>query len=147
MSIDMFSLNKFNKLFCSVFIADWIQFPINWVRSNLIWKQNWDFLTVNRIKASVLNIEILPYALSAKPTEWSNTLRQFVSKLPTNCLSVFDHFVMLCRVKWVNDHITFISISHDCCQPKAIKIIIQGKTFDFLIPSQRKHYNELKLVL
>ena len=30
---------------------------------------------------------------SAKPTKWSNTLRQF--EQPTNCLSVFDHFVGL----------------------------------------------------
>ena len=33
--------------------------------------------------------------LSANPTQWSNTLKQFVGKLPTNCLSVFDHFVRL----------------------------------------------------
>ena len=33
--------------------------------------------------------------LSANPTKWSNTLKQFVGKLPTNCLSVFDHFVIL----------------------------------------------------
>ena len=33
--------------------------------------------------------------LSANPTKWSNTLKQFVGKLPTNCLSVFDHFVEL----------------------------------------------------
>ena len=33
--------------------------------------------------------------LSANPTKWSNTLKQFVSNLPTNCLSVFDHFVKL----------------------------------------------------
>ena len=26
--------------------------------------------------------------LNANPTKWSNTLKQFVSKLPTNCLSV-----------------------------------------------------------
>ena len=31
--------------------------------------------------------------LSANPTKWSNTLKQFVGKLPANCLSVFDHFV------------------------------------------------------
>ena len=30
---------------------------------------------------------------SANPTKWPNTLKQFVGKLPTNCLSVFDHFV------------------------------------------------------
>ena len=33
--------------------------------------------------------------LSANLTKWSNKLNQFVSKLPTNCLSVFDHFVGL----------------------------------------------------
>ena len=33
--------------------------------------------------------------LSASFTKWSNTLKQFVGKLPTNCLSVFDHFVGL----------------------------------------------------
>ena len=29
----------------------------------------------------------------ANPTKWPNTPKQFVARLPTNCLSVFDHFV------------------------------------------------------
>ena len=33
--------------------------------------------------------------LSAKLTTWPNTLKQFVGNLPTNCLSAFDHFVIL----------------------------------------------------
>ena len=33
--------------------------------------------------------------LSANPIKWPNTLKQFVSKLPLNCLSVFGHFVNL----------------------------------------------------
>ena len=33
--------------------------------------------------------------LSAKLTKWLNTLKQFVGNLPTNCLSVFGHFVGL----------------------------------------------------
>ena len=33
--------------------------------------------------------------LSANPEKWSNTLKQFVGSLPTNCLSVFDHFISL----------------------------------------------------
>ena len=33
--------------------------------------------------------------LNANPTNWSNTLKQFVSNLPTNCVGVFDHFVEL----------------------------------------------------
>ena len=32
---------------------------------------------------------------SANPTKWPKTLKQFVSKLPTNCLSVFGHFLNL----------------------------------------------------
>ena len=42
---------------------------------------NWVFFRVN--------------SLSANPKKWSNTLKQFVGNLPTNCLSVFDHFVGL----------------------------------------------------
>ena len=33
--------------------------------------------------------------LRANPIKWPNTLKQFVGKLPTNCLSVFGHFVNL----------------------------------------------------
>ena len=33
--------------------------------------------------------------LSANTIKWPNTLKQFVGKLPTNCLSVFGHFVNL----------------------------------------------------
>ena len=33
--------------------------------------------------------------LNTNPTKWSNTLKQFVGKLPTSYLSVFDHFVFL----------------------------------------------------
>ena len=33
--------------------------------------------------------------LSVNPTKWSNTLKQFVGNLPTNCLSVFYYFVKL----------------------------------------------------
>ena len=29
----------------------------------------------------------------SNPTKWSNTLKQFVDNFPTNCLSVFDHFM------------------------------------------------------
>ena len=38
--------------------------------------------------------------LSANFRTWSNTLKQFVGKLPTDCFSMFDHFVGLgLRVK------------------------------------------------
>ena len=44
-------------------------------------------------KSSFAMVAIDP--LRAKITKWSNTLKQFVGNLPTNCLSVFDHFVGL----------------------------------------------------
>ena len=34
-------------------------------------------------------------SMSANPTKWLNTLKQFVGKLPMNCLRVFDQFVKL----------------------------------------------------
>ena len=42
-----------------------------------------------------MHIVVLLNPLNAKFIKWSNTLKQFVGKLPTNCLSVFDHFVGL----------------------------------------------------
>ena len=33
--------------------------------------------------------------LSGNPTKWSDIIKQFVGNLPTNCLSVFDHFAGL----------------------------------------------------
>ena len=39
--------------------------------------------------------KLLLNPLSANPTKWLNTLKQFVGSLTTNCLSVFDHFVGL----------------------------------------------------
>ena len=45
----------------------------------------------NKTKPNI--IEINP--LTASPTKWSNTLKQFLGNLLTNCLSVFDHFVKL----------------------------------------------------
>ena len=48
--------------------------------------------------------------LSTNITKWSNALKQFVTKLTTNCLSVFDHFVGLalkgltkfCKLIWLS---------------------------------------------
>ena len=45
--------------------------------------------------------------LSANITKSSTTLKQFVGKLPTNCLSVFDHFVGLALKELNVDFETF----------------------------------------
>ena len=39
------------------------------------------------------NLHFNPF--SASFTKWSNTLKQFVGNVPTNCLSMLDHFVIL----------------------------------------------------
>ena len=55
------------------------------------------FLTVQEfysiIKSKHFFVLINPF--SANFTKWSNTLKQFVGNLSTNCLCVFDHFVEL----------------------------------------------------
>ena len=50
-----------------------------------------------RDNLEILTILTIFYCLisSANFTKWSNTLKQFLDKLATNCLSVFDHFVGL----------------------------------------------------
>ena len=56
------------------------------------------FFPVNRVnslqKISFGNASFIN-PLSANATKWTNTLKQFVGKFPTNCLIVFDHFVGL----------------------------------------------------
>ena len=58
-------------------------------------------------------------SLSAKPTKWSNTLKQFVGKFPMNCLSVFDHFVKLV-LKGLSPFLEYeilASVKLKCIQP------------------------------
>ena len=45
-------------------------------------------------KEGILDVMIFN-PLSANPTKWSNTLKQFVGRFSANCLSMFDHFVRL----------------------------------------------------
>ena len=51
----------------------------------------------HQTKSITLNdfLSMVIISLSVNFTKWSNTLKQFVGKLPTNCLSVFDYFVGL----------------------------------------------------
>ena len=57
------------------------------IRNDKIWESsNVKFLGVNIDRGLKFN------PLSANPEKWSNTLKQIVGKLPTICLSVFDHF-------------------------------------------------------
>ena len=47
--------------------------------------------------------------LNANPSKWSNTLKQFVGKLPTNCLSVFDHVVKLTLKGFKQNYLILLS--------------------------------------
>ena len=57
------------------------------LRNNLQIKMK--FLEENKVSYTKLFF----HPLSANPTKWSNTIKQFVTFWPTNSLSVFDHFV------------------------------------------------------
>ena len=52
-------------------------------------------IILDYLKTSVHNLLTITNPFSANFTKWSNTLKQFVRNLPTNCLSVFDQFVGL----------------------------------------------------
>ena len=51
---------------------------------------NWE---TAKYKRNIKIIIVTP--LNTNPTKWSNTFKKFVGFEPTNCLSVFDHFVGL----------------------------------------------------
>ena len=75
----LFSATIFTCSSTNCNIRKWLE---NWL-SSLQSLFHWLFL------ASPLTL------LSSNPTKWSNTLKQFLGKLPTNRLSVFYHFVGL----------------------------------------------------
>ena len=77
--------------------------------------------------------------LIANPTKWSNTLKQFVGKLPTNCLSVFDHFVKLafkglrCSSMLVTSDIGCVSCFRMGCGNIWQHIVLFNPLADFVI--------------
>ena len=62
--------------------------------------------------------------LSANPTKWSNKFKQFVGKLPTNCLSVFDHFVGL-ALKGLNYQSNQPKTNFMCCKKHIAKTLFR----------------------
>ena len=84
------------------------------------------------ISASVMK------GLSANPTKWSNTLKQLIGNLPTNCLSVFDHFEKLAlkglrtnplfKVSVLTELFTIENVTNVIGKPSAIMFL-----FRFLI--------------
>ena len=61
--------------------------------------------------------------LSANFTKWSDKLKQFVGNLPTNCLSVFDHFVGL-ALRGLRTRFYYLHDAEACSMPIKRKIKI-----------------------
>ena len=82
--------------------------------------------------------------LSANFTKWSNTVKQFVGNLPTNCLSVFGHFVGLALkgLKSISDWPLTKLIP--LTEPNYPKNELQQIFFWNQIPVQKKKKNETK---
>ena len=80
----------------------------------------WQILTIN--------------SLNANFTKWSNTLKQFVGNLPTNCLSVLDHFVGL-ALKGLKQLLK-VSLSgnilRNICLENFLQIIIKVSVTEFI---------------
>ena len=63
--------------------------------------------------------------LSANPTKWSNTVKQFLGSLPTNCLSLFDHFVKLAlKGLRVSQNIFCLSLSVCLCLSVCLSVCL-----------------------
>ena len=74
--------------------------------------------------------------LSDNRTKWSNTLKQFAGNLPTNCLSVFDHFMRL-AFKGLNNN-----LKNGClCIHEIIKLIIMKMNMEMKNRSHRYDVN------
>ena len=83
---------------------------------NLLFKinllvKNGNFIAMREICSKFNNV-LNP--LSANPTKRPNTLKQFVGKLPTNCLSVFNHFVQLALKGLTSFRCLYCKLWKDC---------------------------------
>ena len=90
---------------------NWYQIFRNWYLNNILVESKilafWNFTSTSLISWCCLHAFLTSLTfwhvfnpLSANPTKWPNILKQFVGKLPTNSLSVFDYFVKLVLKGW-----------------------------------------------
>ena len=69
--------------------------------------------------------------LSLIPKKWSNTLKELLGKLPTNCLSVFDHFSGLALIGLI------VYLYHICktlsstCRDYSFRKLLSSLLFSF----------------
>ena len=87
----------------------------------------------NDISCHFIELNVNP--LSTIPTKRSNTLKQFVGNLPTNCLNVFDHFVILA----LKELFSAPTLKLEC--EEEWPWYVSGKKFCSSIVSERPHQN------
>ena len=80
----------------------WIKFHgklpsslVNWSYGRRTWVDHTKESNPKLKNQMTLLLQIALNHLTANPTKWSNTIKQFIGKLQTNCLSVLDNFVGL----------------------------------------------------
>ena len=76
-------------------------------------------LTAEKLATEIINQISHVNLLSPTPTKWSNTLKQLVGKLSTNCLSVFGHFMKLVLKglrKFITMQKTILSVKSILCE-------------------------------
>ena len=101
----IFFVIYFKNLCFSIYIKHVASVWIKWFSCNLsvfvflflrsiVWNKQSRRVTKMSISYEHSVAQLQPFnPLSANSTKWSNILKQFVRKLPTNCFSVFDDFV------------------------------------------------------
>ena len=86
-------------------------------------KCEWDFTVLTPFSSHSNLIAIHGFFVENPKncTKWPNTLKQFVGKLPANCLSVSDHFVRL-ALKGLKSGIIFSMTWYECFVENQIRI-------------------------
>ena len=104
------------------------------------WQYDFLAVTIAR-KFSKNNLNIFFKPLSANPTKWPNTLKQFIGKLPTNGLSMFGHFLNLALkgLRSTLNNLNSIVTTEICCtvDDKTVAVPLHSST------SQIYNYNFL----
>ena len=133
-------LSRYSKVDCISRMnrGNFFGFFVCWIKMKdtsifLLWawlKNNVVFLFLGLKNLLYLN------PLSANITKWSNTLKQFVDNLATNCFGVFDHFVWLALKELiVNKWIELIFWILTVMQWFLLRLLILLCIFDLLILS------------
>ena len=81
------------------------------------------YIRLDTIKFFSICISLCINLLSANPTKWANKLKQFVDNFPTNCLNVFQHFVIL-AIKWLR-LIVYLPYKERCLTGYSVNVNVE----------------------